>query len=72
MTNYAVYDPNDVRKVHDKHHALKRIGAAVVRPATDAERAQFAPLHAALARQSRVCKEKHWEHQMAARKAVSP
>lgn len=70
MSEYKVCDPNDVRNLQGKRFASKRIGAAVVRPATEAERAQFAPLLAALARQSRECAAAHWEHKLAARRAV--
>ena len=60
-TDYAVYDPTDVRKVGGKLHAYKRVGVALVRPATKAERAYFEPLHAALRAQSRKCLAAHWQ-----------
>lgn len=71
MTTYEVRNPYDVRKVGNATHEYKRLpGDALVRPATAAERAQFAGLHAALERQRALCLEAHWEHKLAQRKAV--
>lgn len=70
MTTYEARDPNDIRKVGNATHEYKYLGTATVRPATAAELAQFAPLHAALTRRGLALKEAWWEKKLAQRKAV--
>ncbi len=66
-TDYAVYDPTDVRKVGGKLHAYKRVGVALVRPATKAERARFAELNKWWAARQAAQWERYWGY--ATRKA---